>query len=201
LAQDAKQSEMDSEQATLGVSTREPKLMTEPREQQESDQTDISAPTNDDPSISMKECVNHCDSSSKNRESTSLNSKERKRKLKIINAELAQLARAKELAKVQKIFRRLVSRGPAPDHHSYGSLINAFVRVGDVQGAEQCLVDMHAQGMQPGIVVLTTILRGLCEVGNMDKAAKLFASICVCKEGKIPIYRSSATVKCLCGFS
>ncbi|CAE7253536.1 tfdA [Symbiodinium sp. CCMP2592] len=53
---------------------------------------------------------------------------------------------------------------------TFGALVNAAVRVGDLSQARTWLQESRKQGVNPGVVAYTTLLKGLCEAGQIQEA-------------------------------
>jgi pentatricopeptide repeat protein len=106
--------------------------------------------------------------------------KQQKMKVKLLNKELAELAKSKQLKAGLKLFHtQIQKRGLMPDAHTYANLINLYVRCGDVDGAMGVLAEMtqpqqSAPAVKPNVVIYTTLLKGLCESGEMERAKELF---------------------------
>ena len=45
----------------------------------------------------------------------------------------------------------------------YTTLMDGFVRVGDLESAQRMLQDMRACGLQPNTITFNILLRGICE--------------------------------------
>ena len=73
-----------------------------------------------------------------NGSSTSLTKGHAKMKLKLLNKELAQLAKKKQLKLAIKRFNWGVNKGLPVNVHTYSNLLNAYVRCGDIDGMPQC---------------------------------------------------------------
>ena len=61
-----------------------------------------------------------------------------KMKLKLLNKELAQLAKKKQLKLAIKRFNWGVNKGLPVNVHTYSNLLNAYVRCGDIDGTPYC---------------------------------------------------------------
>ena len=67
------------------------------------------------------------------------------------------------------------------DVHSYTNLLNAYVRCGDISGAEsvwtQMLQPPTSAPITPNVVTCTTLIKGYCENGMLGKAKRVFMSM------------------------
>ena len=116
----------------------------------------------------------------------------RKKKTLHLNRQLADLAQRKQLKEASKAFRRGVRQGVA-DVHSYTNLLNAHVRCGDVEGARAVFVGMPAAGIVPNVVTYTTLMKGLCDAGNLTGAQKLLAEMAAVGKKVTPNLRTVNT--------
>ncbi len=57
----------------------------------------------------------------------------------------------------------------------YTTLIDGFVRVGDLESAQRMLQDMQACGLSPNTITFNILLRGICEC--LDRPVEVRASI------------------------
>ncbi len=57
----------------------------------------------------------------------------------------------------------------------YTTLIDGFVRVGDLESAQRMLQDMQACGLNPNTITFNILLRGICEC--LDRPVEVRASI------------------------
>ena len=85
-----------------------------------------------------------------------------------INKTIAQFARQKKFIEAKVAFEDARRRGLA-NSHTYAATINAFVRCGYVNQAEELLSRMESAE----VVSYTTVMKGLCGVGQLEKAIGL----------------------------
>ena len=102
-----------------------------------------------------------------------LSKKHKKAKLKLLNDEIATLARKKMPAVAQKRISAAIRKGIPADIHTYTNLMNAYVRCDDIDKALQVFHDMKEAGLTPNIVTYTTLAKGLCESHEVKSAADL----------------------------
>lgn len=96
--------------------------------------------------------------------------KQLKAKLHLVNKELAEYAQKKQLKSAIKTFNKSMKKGIPLDVHSYANLTNAYVRCGEIDAAMEQLEIMKKRNISPNIVLLTTIMKGYCESGDMVSA-------------------------------
>ena len=74
-------------------------------------------------------------------------------------------------------YRDMLRRGMAPDAQTHNSLINAFVKAGDLSKA--CLVasTMRQRGVQPTLVTYNTLLDGSAKAGNLTLARQTLSDM------------------------
>eukprot|EP00913_Durusdinium_trenchii_P032525 g30450.t1 len=70
----------------------------------------------------------------------------------------------------RKAYEDILKEKLQPSAQTFGALVNAAVRVGDLQEARRWLKASASFGVNPGVVAYTTLLKGLCEAGEMDQA-------------------------------
>jgi len=99
---------------------------------------------------------------------------ERKLKLRLLNKVLSEYAQKKQLRLAEKKVVWGRRRGIKLDVHSYANLINAYVRCGDIVGAEKTFKDMQNDDIQPNLVTYTTLMKGYCELGDTTGACDVF---------------------------
>ena len=102
-----------------------------------------------------------------------LSRKHLKAKLKLLNKELADCAKKKQLKTAVKRFNWGVRKGMEPDKHTYANLLNCYVRCGDLDGALQQFKCMTEAKVSPNIVIYTTLLKGYCDRGDLSGAQNL----------------------------
>jgi len=82
-------------------------------------------------------------------------------------------ARVGDREGAEAIFQRVVDTGKvSPDAVCYNALINAYVKAGDVAGAERRLDAMIAEGVEPSVVSYTTVLHAYARSGLVEAAER-----------------------------
>eukprot|EP00929_Paragymnodinium_shiwhaense_P051362 TRINITY_DN25864_c0_g2_i2.p1 TRINITY_DN25864_c0_g2~~TRINITY_DN25864_c0_g2_i2.p1 ORF type:complete len:733 (-),score=173.99 TRINITY_DN25864_c0_g2_i2:4-2109(-) len=110
-----------------------------------------------------------------------------------LNRAIAAAAKQKQTARAREIYEELVSQGLTPTPPTFGALVNAAVRVGDLVQARSWVEESRRRGIQPGIVTYTTLLKGLCEAERLQEAAKMvFEDMTVA--GCLPNLRTANTM-------
>ena len=99
---------------------------------------------------------------------------ERKLKLRLLNKVLSECAQKKQLRLAVKKVAWGRRKGIKLDVHSYANLINAYVRCGDVAGAEKSFKEMQDDDVRPNLVVYTTLMKGYCELGDTGGACGVY---------------------------
>lgn len=132
-----------------------------------------------------REGVDECDVSSRiphpHIVDTSINScervyskEERKLKLRLLNKVLSEYAQKKQLRLAVKKVAWGRRKGIKLDVHSYANLINAYVRCGDIAGAEKAFKEMQDDDVRPNLVAYTTLMKGYCELGDTGGACDVY---------------------------
>lgn len=103
--------------------------------------------------------------------------KEGKLKVKLLNAELAELAVKKNLKQAKSAVNRALKKGLKLNIHSYSNLLNVYVRCSEIAGADILWRTMLNQNLQPNVVTYTTMIKGYCQVHKMESAYELIKSI------------------------
>jgi len=87
-----------------------------------------------------------------------------------LNQVIARAARYKKMKQARKAFEQILEEKLQPSAQTFGSLVNAAVRVGDLSEARRWLQESQRRGVNPGVVAYTTLLKGLCEAGQIDES-------------------------------
>lgn len=103
--------------------------------------------------------------------------KEGKLKVKLLNAELAELAVKKNLKQAKSAVNRALKKGLKLNIHSYSNLLNVYVRCSEIAGADILWRTMLNQNLQPNVVTYTTMIKGYCQAHKMESAYELIKSI------------------------
>ena len=118
--------------------------------------------------------------SSSNHVQTELSRKDQKKKMKIINTEIAGFAQKKLLKLAIKKFCWAKKKGYTTDVHTYTNLLNAYVRCGDHDGSLSLWQSMISDGILPNIVTYTTLLKSYAEQGDLEGAWHLYKNDMKC---------------------
>jgi pentatricopeptide repeat protein len=60
-----------------------------------------------------------------------------------------------------------------PNHHTYGALINGFVKLGQMEAVKMLMTDMQCRGVGFNQVIFNTMLDGYVRKGLVEKALEL----------------------------
>ena len=96
-----------------------------------------------------------------------MNNKQKKTKMRIINKEISEFAKGKQLKAAKKRFEYALKNGLTPDVHTFTNLMNVYVRCHRPKEAGELLDAMRAAHLEPNIITFTTLLRGFAESGDM----------------------------------
>ena len=100
-----------------------------------------------------------------------------KQRLIFLNKKIKTAGQKKELGEAKKLFEEIKSEGLEPSVLSYTSLLNAYVRSGDLDGAQGVIELMRKAGCEPNVVTYTSLLKGYSQDGNLVGAKKVMADM------------------------
>jgi len=87
----------------------------------------------------------------------------------------------KDLEKVMSLFREMPHEGVPYNTITYNSAIDACVKCGDLATGEQLLNEMRqcqeSGDLKPDLITYSTLLKGYCHVGELDKALQVVEAI------------------------
>lgn len=88
----------------------------------------------------------------------------------------------KDLRNALMLFREMKEEGVPYNTITYNSIIDACIKCSDVQIAEELLREMMSQGnsLEPDLITYSTLLKGYCHVGDLDKALQVAETIKAC---------------------
>ena len=115
------------------------------------------------------------DSNAKDIVALPLSRKDKKRKLIILNNEIADLAKKKQLKLACKRFNWGKRKGLEYSVHTYTNLMNAFVRCEDISGALRVWDELKASNLSPNIVSYTTLIKCYAESGLIGEAYRVLS--------------------------
>ncbi|OAX44724.1 hypothetical protein K503DRAFT_1187 [Rhizopogon vinicolor AM-OR11-026] len=72
------------------------------------------------------------------------------------------------------VFRNMLDRGLHPTIHHYSTLMDGYVKMGDVRGAKQVLRDALDAGIQPNSIMYTILIDGCGRQGRPEEAMRTF---------------------------
>jgi len=85
----------------------------------------------------------------------------------------------KDLSSALELFREMPQEGVPYNTITYNSIIDACIKSGDLAAAEGLLREMTAPDSQlePDLITFSTLLKGYCHVGDLDKALQVAEAI------------------------
>jgi pentatricopeptide repeat protein len=85
----------------------------------------------------------------------------------------------KDITNALQLFREMPGEGVAYNTITYNSIIDACVKVGDLPTAESLLREITAPDspLEPDLITFSTLLKGYCHVGDLDKALQITEAI------------------------
>eukprot|EP00927_Polykrikos_kofoidii_P040963 TRINITY_DN3490_c0_g5_i1.p1 TRINITY_DN3490_c0_g5~~TRINITY_DN3490_c0_g5_i1.p1 ORF type:complete len:768 (+),score=127.25 TRINITY_DN3490_c0_g5_i1:134-2305(+) len=88
---------------------------------------------------------------------------------------LKGFAMARRLDKAHALYDEMQSRGISCNTIAYNTMLNAFVRCGDMTHVPQILEDMKASSppVEADMITYSTIIKGYCSSGDLDKGLAL----------------------------
>jgi len=85
----------------------------------------------------------------------------------------------KDLSSAMGLFREMPREGVPYNTITYNSMLDACVKCGDLAAAEQILREMTGSesSLEPDLITFSTLLKGYCHSGELDKALQVLESI------------------------
>jgi len=85
----------------------------------------------------------------------------------------------KDLPKALELFREMSTEGVPCNTITYNSILEACVKCNDLQAAEEIVQGMLSTtcSVQPDLITFSTVLKGYCHSGCLDKALQMLESI------------------------
>jgi pentatricopeptide repeat protein len=85
----------------------------------------------------------------------------------------------KDLKSALELFREMPGEGVPYNTITYNSIIDACVKCGHLANAEQLLYELTSPSspLEPDLISFSTLLKGYCHVGDLDKALKICEDI------------------------
>jgi pentatricopeptide repeat protein len=98
----------------------------------------------------------------------------RLKKMRVVNLnqQIAEHTKHKDLGAANACFQRAKQLGVANDF-TFTNLINCHVRCGDVSGASKLLKRMRREGLKPGVIAYTTVIKGHAGRGDLVRVERL----------------------------
>jgi len=85
--------------------------------------------------------------------------------------------RLKRMDRVWAVFKEMASHGVDPSVANFNAVINACAANNQVEEIEGLLGEMQARRLQPNLITYSTVIKGLCQKGNMDTAFSVFEDL------------------------
>jgi len=88
----------------------------------------------------------------------------------------------KDLPSALALFREMREENVPYNTIAYNSIIDVCIKCSDVQSAEEIFREMLAPNstVQPDLITYSTLLKGYCQIGNLDKALQVAETIKAC---------------------
>lgn len=88
----------------------------------------------------------------------------------------------KDLPQAYKLFREMSAENVPYNTITYNSIIDVCIKCENVTLAEELLREMMAPGsnLEPDLITYSTLLKGYCHIGDLDKALKVAETIKTC---------------------
>ncbi|XP_047177027.1 pentatricopeptide repeat-containing protein At1g05670, mitochondrial-like [Vigna umbellata] len=67
----------------------------------------------------------------------------------------------------------MVEKGLTPNVVTYTTLVDGLCKRGEVDIANELLLEMSEKGLQPNVCTYIALINGLCKVGNIEQAIKI----------------------------
>jgi pentatricopeptide repeat protein len=94
-----------------------------------------------------------------------------------LNQKISQHASRKELQQAHTLYEEALKEELA-NSHTFGAMVNAAVRCGDMAMAESVISTMLSKGRKlKDVVLYTTLMKGYCAQGNLTKALTLYQDL------------------------
>jgi len=81
------------------------------------------------------------------------------------------------LGTAKSVFRHMVDKGMHPNRYHFTSLMDGFMRAGDMQAAEQVMRSAKAAGFEPDVVMWTVLISGYGRKGEPGLAMRAFRTM------------------------
>lgn len=88
----------------------------------------------------------------------------------------------RDLRSALALFREMKEERVPYNRITYNSIIDVCVKCNDVQAAENLFTEMTVPGskLEPDLITYSTLLKGYCQIGDLDKALQVAESIKEC---------------------
>jgi len=93
-----------------------------------------------------------------------------RRNIKLFNALMSRSARFGELENVLRAFATLKALRLTPNEFTFGILLNAYTRCGEIERCVECLAEMRRDGLPVTAIALTTVIKGCVNALDLGTA-------------------------------
>ena len=93
-----------------------------------------------------------------------------RRNIKLFNALMSRSARFGELENVLRAFATLKTLRLTPNEFTFGILLNAYTRSGEIERCVECLAEMRRDGLPVTAIALTTVIKGCVNALDLGTA-------------------------------
>ncbi|CAI0552219.1 unnamed protein product [Linum tenue] len=83
--------------------------------------------------------------------------------------------RSKDVAEAKALLSKMIADGPPPGNAIFNLVINAYCKVGDMDGAMKTMKLMKSRGLKPDVYTYTVAMSGYVSGGCMEDACKLLS--------------------------
>ena len=115
-----------------------------------------------------------------------------------LNQQIAEHTKRKDLGAAVAAFQRAQELGVANDF-TYTNLINCHIRCGDVAGASKLLKRMRREGLKPGVIAYTTVIKGHAGRGDLARVEHMLREMAASDPPVEPNVRTINTCLRGCG--
>ena len=117
------------------------------------------------------------------------------RDVKFFNRLIRDFGNDKQLGFAEEAFRRVSEcDGLERNVYSHTNMLNACVRVGELEKARRVWENMLAENVEPNEVTYTVFIKGLSQSGRLDEAMELIETLCAENSTVAPNVRTFSTL-------
>ena len=117
------------------------------------------------------------------------------RDVKFFNRLIRDFGNDKQLGFAEEAFKRVREcDGLERNVYSHTNMLNACVRVGELEKARRVWENMRAENVEPNEVTYTVFIKGLAQSGRLDEAMELIETLCAEDSTVAPNVRTFSTL-------